>query len=119
MNSEQVETLLKTQDPTAAVGDASKKPVVPTLENGAARAHARSVGSNYAVANQPLVVAGDRDMDRWQYNGESPRTAAVEEFNFNGNMPMPMSNMNNNFPWEMIGLGLEEPLPTQETIDEL
>lgn len=25
----------------------------------------------------------------------------------------------NNFTWEMIGLGLEEPLPTQESIDEL
>lgn len=23
------------------------------------------------------------------------------------------------FPWEMIGLGLEEPLPSQELIDEL
>lgn len=24
-----------------------------------------------------------------------------------------------NFSWEMIGLGLEEPLPTQDAIDEL
>ena len=24
-----------------------------------------------------------------------------------------------NFSWEMIGLGLEEPLPSQEAIDEL
>ena len=24
-----------------------------------------------------------------------------------------------NFTWEMIGLGLEEPLPTQEAVDEL
>jgi hypothetical protein len=59
------------------------------------------------------------DQDRWQFNGESPQTAAVEEFNFNGNVPMNMNNMNGTFTWEMIGLGLEEPLPTQDTIDEL
>ena len=27
--------------------------------------------------------------------------------------------LDDNFSWEMIGLGLEEPLPTQEAIDEL
>jgi hypothetical protein len=49
----------------------------------------------------------------------------MEEFNFAAapvNMPIGMENMANlpnNFTWEMIGLGLEEPLPPQETIDEL
>lgn len=28
-------------------------------------------------------------------------------------------NIDENFTWEMIGLGLEEPLPTQEAIDDL
>lgn len=28
-------------------------------------------------------------------------------------------NLDDNFSWEMIGLGLEEPLPQQEAIDEL
>jgi hypothetical protein len=27
--------------------------------------------------------------------------------------------MNGDFSWEMIGLGLEEPLPSQDVIDEL
>ena len=27
--------------------------------------------------------------------------------------------LDDNFSWEMIGLGLEEPMPTQEAIDEL
>lgn len=58
-------------------------------------------------------------MERWQFNGESPQTATVDEFNFNSTVPIGMSNMNGNFTWEMIGLGLEEPLPTQDTIDEL
>lgn len=73
----------------------------------------------FAVPNQPLGVPGDQDMDRWQYADESPQTATVEEFNFNSSMNMPMDDMNKNPHWEMIGLGLEEPLPTQETIDEL
>jgi hypothetical protein len=29
------------------------------------------------------------------------------------------ANTTDSFSWEMIGLGLEEPLPTQETIQEL
>lgn len=28
-------------------------------------------------------------------------------------------NLDQNFSWEMIGLGLEEPMPTQEAVDEL
>lgn len=32
---------------------------------------------------------------------------------------MNIGGMDNSFTWEMIGLGLEEPLPPQETIDEL
>jgi hypothetical protein len=61
-------------------------------------------------------------MDRWHFNGESPQATNMEEFNFAGNMPMGldnMANLPNSFTWEMIGLGLEEPLPPQETIDEL
>lgn len=81
--------------------------------------------SGFNVANPSIAIASDRDMDRWHYSGESPQAAPnAEEFNFagTGNMPMGMDNMSNlpnNFTWEMIGLGLEEPLPPQETIDEL
>ena len=28
-------------------------------------------------------------------------------------------NLDQSFSWEMIGLGLEEPMPTQEAVDEL
>lgn len=34
-------------------------------------------------------------------------------------MGLNMNSVGGNFTWEMIGLGLEEPLPPQETIDEL
>ena len=35
------------------------------------------------------------------------------------NIPNMGLGMDENFSWEMIGLGLEEPMPTQEAIDEL
>lgn len=110
---------MKTQERSTAGGDAPKPMPLP-LENGASRGHGRGHTPSFTAANQSLGVPGERDMDRWQYSGESPQTATVEEFNFNTNMNVPMNNMSsNNFPWEMIGLGLEEPLPTQDTIDEL
>lgn len=38
---------------------------------------------------------------------------------FTADMNMGMGLDDNTFTWEMIGLGLEEPLPPQDTIDEL
>lgn len=90
--------------------------------SGHTRSQPQGHTPTFSVPNQPLGVSSDQDMDRWQYAGESPQTATMEEFNFNSSMTLPMdnmNNMNNNSHWEMIGLGLEEPLPTQETIDEL
>ena len=34
-------------------------------------------------------------------------------------MPQIDLNLDHSFSWEMIGLGLEEPMPTQEAVDEL
>lgn len=74
--------------------------------------------TNLGVANQNLGISGDGD--RWRFNGESPQPGTLDDFNFNtANMGMPMNNVGGNFTWEMIGLGLDEPLPPQETIDEL
>lgn len=55
------------------------------------------------------------DVDRWNFAGDrSPQPPAPpDSFDFSA---IPMTN---NFTWEMIGLGLEEPLPPQESIDEL
>lgn len=60
-------------------------------------------------------------MERWQYNAsDSPQNGGMEDFNFNApRMDMGMDNAEATFTWEMVGLGLEEPLPPQETIDEL
>ncbi len=44
----------------------------------------------------------------------------MDDITFNAaNLNMGMTMDETNFTWEMIGLGLEEPLPPQETIDDL
>ena len=43
----------------------------------------------------------------------------MDNLAFTADMNMSMGLDDNTFTWEMIGLGLEEPLPPQETIDEL
>ncbi len=79
-----------------------------------------TASTSFNVANPPpIAIAGDRDLDRWRFNGESPQGNGLDEFNFTSNMPINMNSMDPSFTWEMIGLGLEEPLPPQETIDEL
>jgi hypothetical protein len=75
--------------------------------------------SNFNATNSSLNVTSDRDADRWNFNGESPQPgAALDDFNF-GSVPLGINHLDNSFTWEMIGLGLEEPLPPQDTIDEL
>lgn len=99
-----------------------------------------SIGSaNFNVTTPNIALTANRDLDQWHTNDESPQngssnndfnpttgaTAAagntgsgMDDFSFNNNISMGM-NIDNSFTWEMIGLGLEEPLPPQETIDEL
>lgn len=71
--------------------------------------------TDFGVQN---ILNGVND-ERWRYNGDSPQ-APLEDLGFNsGDLNMQMGLDDSTFTWEMIGLGLEEPLPPQETIDEL
>ncbi|KAH9908671.1 hypothetical protein F4778DRAFT_357656 [Xylariomycetidae sp. FL2044] len=114
----QVETLLnKTQEPSTSVTpEANQTPSVP-FESAQNQQANNPV--NFAVPNPSIGIASDRDMDRWRINGESPQATGLEDFNFSSNIGLGMNGMDPSFTWEMIGLGLEEPLPPQETIDEL
>ncbi|KAI1349588.1 fungal-specific transcription factor domain-containing protein [Xylaria sp. FL0043] len=114
----QVEELLKTQEPSSSTSpEATKTSHVTAFEQ--ARNQQAAVPPNFNVANPSLAITGDRDLDRWRFSGESPQGNGLDEFSFTNNMPMSMNSMDPSFTWEMIGLGLEEPLPPQETIDEL
>ncbi|KAI0530408.1 fungal-specific transcription factor domain-containing protein [Xylaria digitata] len=113
----QVEELLKTQEPSSSTSPETTK--TPNVAFEQTRNQQATAPASFNVANPSIAIAGDRDLDRWRFNGESPQGNGLEEFNFTSNMPINMNSMDPSFTWEMIGLGLEEPLPPQETIDEL
>ena len=118
--TEQVETLLKTQDPPA--GQSSETAKTPRAAFDQTPNQIGAASANFTVTNPSIAITGNRDLsDRWRFNsGDSPSAPNVEDFNFSEHLPaMGMDQVDSSFPWEMIGLGLEEPLPPQETIDEL
>ncbi|KAI1647800.1 fungal-specific transcription factor domain-containing protein [Daldinia loculata] len=114
----QVETLLnKTQEPSFTVGVDKGKTPNATFEQPN-RNQRTAPTPNFNIPNPQINISRDRDMDQWHFNAESPQPAAgLDEFHFGGNLNL--GGMDSSFTWEMIGLGLEEPLPPQETIDEL
>jgi hypothetical protein len=98
-----VETLLKNQETVDQNKDVSRQDsttayVVNTIQNG-------------------LANVGDK-APRSYSDGISP---APEAFQANGpaNGTANTSSGEGDFPWEMIGLGLDEPLPPQDVMDDL
>jgi hypothetical protein len=75
--------------------------------------------ADFGVSNQSMGVVEGVNAERWGFNGDSPAQPPIDSMNFAADMNMGMGIDDNTFTWEMIGLGLEEPLPPQETIDEL
>jgi hypothetical protein len=120
LDVEQVETLLKTQDvPSTSAEKAKSRPIAVDTSGKQSHRGAAAPTTNFTVTDPTIGIASSRDMDRWNFSGESPQNAPIDDFNFNSNLSMGMNSVEANFTWEMIGLGLEEPLPPQETIDEL
>ncbi|EJT68416.1 C6 transcription factor Prf [Gaeumannomyces tritici R3-111a-1] len=118
----QVETLLKTQD-HSPVSASETAPKSATAMGTATRSDPTSAAARGAFGLvDPSISAASkcRDVDGWQFTPDSPQQpAAIDDFGFNSSIGMNMADVGNTFTWEMIGLGLEEPLPPQETIDEL
>lgn len=109
---EQVETLLKTQDPPQNVPKTVNVPMPGPTQTASP--------ANLNLSTAPINLTTDRNMDQqWNFVDKSPQQGVIEDFNFNASMNMGMNNVGGTFTWEMIGLGLEEPLPPQDTIDEL
>jgi hypothetical protein len=97
---EQVEHLLKNQDTSDQSKDASHQ----------------DTGSAYVASTlqQSLPNTGDylNNQDRI-LDSRTPGTESLQS-----GTPA-MNNENADISWEMIGLGLEEPLPPQDVMDEL
>ncbi|KAI4924582.1 hypothetical protein J4E85_007698 [Alternaria conjuncta] len=100
---QQVETLLKTQDTTDSSKDAPRQ--------DAASAYVAN------TVNQSLPNSGD-------VPNTTGNTQAAGRSGINGASPfqtigIPGNDAGQETSWEMIGLGLEEPLPPQEIMDDL
>ncbi|KAK8055809.1 hypothetical protein PG993_001036 [Apiospora rasikravindrae] len=115
-----VESLLQTPESSSASANnttaAPKEPAKSSSNPVEPRNQPPVTTANLNITNPGIAIASDNDMDRWHFNGDSPQPGTGDDFNFNTAMPM---GLDPSFTWEMIGLGLEEPLPPQETIDEL
>ncbi|CAO2650444.1 Nn.00g017360.m01.CDS01 [Neocucurbitaria sp. VM-36] len=101
---QQVETLLKNQDTTDTSNDATRQ--------DSTSAYVAS------TLQQALPNASDylNTSDRIQGVTQESRTPGTEPFQ---NAGVRDNNGEQDFPWEMIGLGLEEPLPPQDVMDDL
>jgi hypothetical protein len=122
-SAEQVETLLKTQETLTVTPDGGKGTPM-SIDAGAKQPvnQRAAAPTNFHITDPSIGIASSRDMDRWHFPADSPNAPPpLEDFNLNSGMGMGMGmgGVDNNFTWEMIGLGLEEPLPHQDTIDEL
>jgi hypothetical protein len=98
--AEQVETLLKTQDPADQSNDTARQDstsayVASTLQNPLPHS------GDFLGASDANPIPIPPGPEAFQNAGTGGHTAEGE------------------YPWEMIGLGLDEPLPPQDVMDEL
>ena len=75
--------------------------------------------------NVPMLDTNGIPMTDQPFHSHSPYSGSAsnpipEAMNTTSDFAPDMSfGLEDNFSWEMIGLGLEEPMPTQEATDEL
>lgn len=107
----QVETLLKTQD--------DPSPTSTTQKNGSGLKQANNVAHfgdiSLGSSNVNTMAHVERTVNQMEVPAQAqfPHTALGSAANgVNG-------TGEEQFPWEMIGLGLDEPLPTQDVVNEL
>ncbi|KAF2428907.1 hypothetical protein EJ08DRAFT_591817, partial [Tothia fuscella] len=122
---QQVETLLKSQDPTEQPQHQQRDQYrssldgsLPNLTTSIPPNTLTSMGPNQGLNIPSLRTSGTTD--EIPPDAMDPDVGTSTAFSFADMSVLadaPMST--DSFPWEMIGLGLEEPLPPQDTIDDL
>jgi hypothetical protein len=108
----QVETLLKTQDEPATTATAGPKSGSKGKGNGNKGSIPHFGDISLGKSNVNVLSHSERTINQLDQPAQTafPHTALNTG---NG------STGEEQFPWEMIGLGLDEPLPTQDVVDEL
>ena len=119
--SEQVEQLLSTKGQDAATPQviSDKAPGLRVTFDQTATQSSATVTGYLAVNPQNDTSDGMGDPVDWQFNQDPTPNGPVDDLGFAASMGLDTNGMENNSTWEMIGLGLDEPLPPQELIDEL
>lgn len=113
---EQVETLLKTQDsPVTATENTTA--AFPNTQNNHRAPELQAIG-NSEFQPVPNSVLNGLHTEAWRFNKNSPQQP-MDDLTFTTDMNMGIGLDDSTITWEMIGLGLEEPLPPQDTIDDL
>lgn len=113
----QVETLLKTtQDPTEKSSDI---PVPATVSSGHGDTAGRTMFQN--SSNDLDFTMGDQDAVPDILTSSDPFNAGASQTNLGSLDPVDQLGFgaDETFSWELIAQGLEEPLPSQEVIDQL
>lgn len=118
LHLEQVETLLKTQDPPATALEATPTSFTSNQSNVSGAGLRPIVATEFGVSSSSIGIVGGVNDERWRYNEDSPQQP-IDDLGFTADISMGMGLDDSTFTWEMIGLGLEEPLPPQESIDDL
>ena len=105
--------MLKSQEQVPKVTRIPHRNTYPMGGQSSGSGNFSTPNADFTVPNPDIAMCPDRE--QWRFNGESPQPMA-DEMAFDPSLGM---TMDPNFAWELIGLGLDEPLPPQETIDEL
>jgi hypothetical protein len=117
----QVETLLKGSDESPGEENVPKqadKNNGPTKSIPQRDAAAQEIGGDIVIGASNVDVMPHIERALRQHDGPAQAQFPHAALNAtsNGDVNVPQEEQ---FPWEMIGLGLDEPLPPQDAIDEL
>jgi hypothetical protein len=111
LNVAQVETLLKSQEPDSSWNSTTQQHQQPEQTNP------------YTTAIPANPIQGMQDLSSHPNNLNDTFTPLPASFGqtqqSQAGLPTTDLGLDADFSWEMISLGLEEPLPTQDVMDEL
>ena len=118
---QQVETLLKTQDPPEPPQPRPQPQQAPNVSQttSSTAPGVVPVPISMGLGTEPVASLVDFSMPT-----SAPTNNFMDDFSTSNLGSFQDTTMGNefageSFPWEMVGLGLEEPLPDQGTIDDL
>jgi hypothetical protein len=112
---EQVETLLKTQEPEQQQQQKQSSPArTPSAQS--------FPSTSTATSTNFIIESNITSMNDFSLPSGTPMGGISSDFGMNDtsfDQPGMSVDPPEAYPWEMIGLGLDEPLPPQDTIDDL